>query len=69
MYSIDEYYMICNDEGSAYGGFESLDDAIESFNEHDFLNNDNHYNQIKRVIELTEVVFKAKDDILKQGRI
>lgn len=58
MYQIKEYYMVCNEKGSAYGAFESYEDALESLNTHDFLNNDDDYNSIERIIELSETVYK-----------
>jgi len=55
-----EYYMVFNDEGSGYGAYETLEDAIESLNTHnDFNNSDGSYNHIVKVIEIKDEVYRT----------
>lgn len=53
------YYMICNDAGSGYGEFDTLERAMKSINTTDVLNNDDgSYNHIIKVTEKREEVYR-----------
>lgn len=52
------YYVVCNDAGRKYGGFDTLEKAIESINTTDFLNNDCSYNHIIKVTKKSEEVYR-----------
>lgn len=53
------YYTVCNDTGSEYGEFDTLERAMESINTIDVLNNDDcSYNHIIKVTEKSEEVYR-----------
>lgn len=54
-----EYYMVLDDEGDGYGGFETLQEAITSLNTHDEANNSTgKYNKIAKIVENLEIVYE-----------
>lgn len=59
-----EYYMVLNDEGSGYGAYETLDEAMESLKTHNDIYNSSgtyNYNHIVKVIEIRDEVYRLGD--------